>query len=354
MRPAFAFKNVWKNKRSHKKKFILSACLMLIMAGFWLHQSPDVPSPPPVKQVEAEIVTPGPIQKTVRLIGTIRPKHHTVLLAKSAGLLDILLLSGEKVKKGDLIAKIINPDIEKNHELSIATENIAKTQYKRFQDLQKTGFVSPREIDEKKQSWIEAEKELYRTKIEQNNLRFYAPFDGIIGAFKIKEGTQVQEAAAVVSIYDPGSLTVEVDIPCTNLPEIKKHQTVIVFNHHYKLNHLQKMIDDETHMCPADVDIQCEHCLIGSTVSVDLVVKEKTNALVIPEQALFLKNATSYVYKIINNKTELTAVKTGIQEKDRLEIVEGLKAFDQVIAKSPDRLSPGLEVLVNSPAKTKG
>lgn len=337
---------VWKNKALIYKSTACISLLLLALSAYYLSQRKRPPEAPLPKMVEVERLMPTAIEKTISLIGTIRPKHATLLVAKGSGLLDTLRFSGEQVKKGELIAKIINPDIEKSYALSKATEQIANTQYQRFHSLQKTGFVSAREVEEKKQVWIDAQQERAKTKIELKNMRFYAPFDGIIGAFKIKEGAQVSEGATVVTIYDPNSLTVELDIPCTNKTQIEDKQPIYIFHQLHHLSHMQKMIDDESHMCPADVDIQCPHCLIGASVKVQLVVNKKSGVLVVPTQALFLKNGQPHVYKIIAGQVVSVAVHTGIQEKDKIEISAGLKAGDQVVIKSPERLYPGLVVAI--------
>lgn len=336
------------DKLFSKYKIIgLFALILTAFSIYFLFYSPVKNAPPsPAKIVEVVVLKPSTIEKTIRLIGTVRPKHATVLVAKGSGMLDILMSSGEPVKKGDLIAKITNPDIERSYKLSKETEELENTQYKRLQSLQKTGFVSAREVEEKKRIWIDSQKEKARTKIELKNMRFYAPFDGVIGAFKIKEGAQVTEGVPVVTIYDPNSLTVEIDIPCTNNHSIKEHQPIYIFDRVYHLNHVQKMIDDETHMCPADVDIQCPHCLIGASISSQLVINKKTGTLIIPTQALFLKQGKTHVYKVIDKKIELVKVKTGIQEKDNVEIISGLKSGDQIVSKNPERLYPGLEVSI--------
>ncbi|CAM2748723.1 efflux protein [Legionella steigerwaltii] len=315
-----------------------------IYSIFYYHAK--IAPPPATKIVEVVTVTPSTIEKTIKLIGTIRPKHATILVAKGSGMLDTLMSSGQTVKKGDLIAKITNPDIERSYQLSKQTEQLESTQYQRLKSLQKTGFVSAREVEEKKRIWIDSQKEKARTKIELKNMRFYAPFDGVIGAFKIKEGAQITEGVPIVTIYDPHSLTVELDIPCTNNHSIEENQPIYIFDQLFHLSHVQKMIDDETHMCPADVDIQCTHCLIGASVSSQLVVNKKTGTLIIPTQALFLKQGKTHVYKVIDKKIELVAVKTGIQEKDKVEIISGLKSGDKIVSKNPERLYPGLEVSI--------
>lgn len=347
----------WKNASKKLKITIpISVFLLLLLSYGLIHQRSKNPPAEPPKLVEIETLAPASIEKTIKLIGTIRPKHATVLVAKGAGLLDTLRSSGETVKKGDLIAKIINPDLEKNYTLSKDTQQIAKIQYERLHGLQKSGIVSTREVEEKKQAWINAQKERAKAKIELKNTRFYAPFNGVIGAFKTKEGTQIIEGTAVVTIYDPQSLNVELDIPCTNTTPVTKNQTVYIFKQRYHLSHMQKMLDDESHMCPADVDIQCTHCLIGSTVTARLVLKKKEHVLVLPTQAFFLKNGNTHVYKIVDKKIELVPVTTGILEHDKMEVISGLKAGEQIVIKNPERLYPSMEVSVYqaTPKNIKG
>lgn len=346
-----AIKNIWNSKWSLKNVFIIAIIILSLLVSFYLYIQPKAEPRKSTKVVEVETIIPKTIQKSIVLIGTIHPKHSTILVAKDAGLLDIILPSGTTIKKGDLIAKIINPDIEKNYQLSKDAEEIANTQYNRFLSLQKKGFVSVRELEEKKQGWIESQKDLAKTKIELKNMRFYSPFDGVIGAFKIREGTQINTGDAVVTVYDPLAITIDLNIPCSHLKNIKVNQPVHVFNQIYHLNHLQKMMDDETHMCPADVDINCKSCVIGDSVTVQLIIKEKHHALVIPTQALFLRNGKLSVYKIINNHIVFAAVKQGIQDKEKVEIISGLKPGDQIIIKSPARLYPGLEVAIFQPSK---
>lgn len=353
LRLKLAIKNIWNNKWSLKNVFIIAIIILSPLISVYLYiQSKEEPRKS-TKVVEVETISPATIQKSITLIGTIHPKHSTILVAKDAGLLDILLPSGKTIKKGDLIAKIINPDIEKNYQLSKDAEEIANTQYNRFLNLQKKGFVSVRELEEKKQGWIETQKDLAKTKIELKNMRFYSPFDGVIGAFKIREGTQINKGDAVVTVYDPLTITIDLDIPCSHLKNIKVNQPVRVFNQIYHLSHVQKMMDDETHMCPADVDINCESCVIGDSVTVQLMIKEKHQVLVVPTQALFLKNGKLSVYKVINNHIEFVAVKQGIRDKEKVEIISGLNSGDQIIIKNPERLYPGLEVAIFQPSKKK-
>jgi len=335
----------WKSKYYWQQIAFISSLLIIlfVIAKFLSHPKPAESTE---KYVETESVSLQNIQQTIRLLGTIHPTHATILTAKGAGLLDTLVPTSQKVKKGTLIAKIDNLDTENNLQLSAKAEDLAKLQLDRFQPLLKTGFVSAKEVEEKKQAWIIAQKELSHTKIELDNLRFYAPFDGIVGAYKKREGAQVGLGEAVVTIYDPSSLVVDFDIPCGNLTTINEGQSLKVLGKSYKLTHLQKMLDEDTHMCPADVNIQCDDCLIGSTVDVDLVIAEKKQVIVIPFQAVFLRNSKPFVYTVENDKVALISIETGLHQQETIEVTAGLKSGQQIIVKGQDRLYPEMPVKI--------
>lgn len=339
---------------SKKHYFIvLFSCLLVcgaLLYYFFFSSKRD--ETPPVKLVEVVHAHPGKIEETVSLLGTINSKHAAILYAKANGRLVIVIPPGQEVQKNTLLAHIDNPDYEKAVKLSEAAEQIAKIQYERLIVLQKKGFVSSKEVDEKKQAWIEAQKALSKAKIDLDLLRFYAPFDGIVGAYKKKDGMQVSPGDSILSIYNPVTLVVDFDIPCTTIKGIKNGQKVSIFNKSYPLSHYQKMIDEESHMCPADVDIACKDCLIGSTVAIDLVVQEKMDTIIIPVSAVFFRNGQAFTYVVIENKIQLVPIRTGIKNNASIEVTQGLQKNVQVVIKGQDRLYPNMPVEIYQPAKT--
>ena len=106
------------------------------------------------------------------------------------------------------------------------------------------------------------------------------------------------------------------------------------------------MVDPNTNMSPAIVDYPCENCFIGENIDVDLIVAKKNNVIVIPASSIFLKNGISSVYIVENNKAILKPVTTGIQEKEQIEIIEGIKELDVVIVCGQSRLYPFAKVKI--------
>jgi membrane fusion protein (multidrug efflux system) len=103
-------------------------------------------------------------------------------------------------------------------------------------------------------------------------------------------------------------------------------------------------LDEDTHMCPADVDIRCPTCLLGETVRVSLVVRAKPSAIVVPEDAVFLRNGQAMVYVVDNKQVKLKRVKLGIKQDDKVEITKGLHAGELLIIRGQERLYPEITV----------
>jgi membrane fusion protein (multidrug efflux system) len=190
------------------------------------------------------------ITQTARLIGTIKAKRSTVLAAKSTGTLDYLVQAGQKVSKGSLIARLENSELENVYTILKDAVKIAKDRYHRLLTLEKSNAASKHAVEERKNQWIEPEKALSDAKIELDKTHFTAPFEGIVGAYKILEGSQVQEGDPIVTFYDPSEVIVEFDIPAPLLSQIEDGKIAIINKKQYRISHVQKMIDPDTWSCP--------------------------------------------------------------------------------------------------------
>ncbi len=343
------YKRLKKLRLKYKKTSIFIVLVILISISYILYHAirSNIMPPQNAKVVEVEIAKLQTIQQTARFIGTLRSEQSTTLVAKSKGILDRFVNSGQHVKKGELIAQIDNKDIERNFKLSQDMEHIAKLQYDRFSQLQKTGVISQNALEEKKGTLIDSQKKLTDAKIAMDEIKIYAPFDGIVGIFKIREGSQVQEGDVLVSFYDPSSTIVEFDVPLSIMNVIHDGSTVFIDKKPYPLTYIQKMLDEETHMSPAYVNIDCNNCIIGSTIDVNLVVRDKNSVIVVPFEAVFLREGKTFVYIVKDDKASLTPVELGIREKELVEITSGLQKNDVVIVRGQARLYPGVPVIID-------
>lgn len=331
--------NIKQKFLAHKKKIML---LFVLCVGFGIYKYfiQSKSSYNEEKTVEAIAVKKSRIRQTANFIGTIKSSQQTTLVAKTKGILNIQAKPGQFMQKGELIAKIDNKDIEHNYEILKEAEEVARLQFDRSTALHKSGVLSKHAVEEKKSALLEYRKKLSDAKISLEELKIHAPFDGVVGLFKFREGSQVNSGDMIVAFYNPHSLIVDFDVPLSVAKQVEDGRPVFINGKKYKLTHIQKMLDEETHMCPAYVEIKCSDCIVGTTVDVRLVVKEVQSVIVIPYEAVFLREGSPFVYVVKENKAVLTPVELGIREKKSIAIVSGLEEGEQLIAKRPDRLYP--------------
>ena len=331
--------------QQHKSPMWFYKIVSLVLC-LWMAACSEKPAQPPVKVVEVAAVQKGDIQESITLLGTIRAKKKVLFTAKSSGILDYVAETGDSVSKGTLIAQLENGDLEKSRSLAEETAQIAQQQYNRMRALESSNALNKQTIEDSKRAWLETQNALSQANMAWEQTRFVAPFDGIVGVYKSREGDQVQTGDPIVTFYDPNQLFIELDIPTKFVKYLKVKQSVMVQGKPFTLTSLQKMIDSDTHMAPATVDFSCPGCLVGEVISVQVPIQIHHAVYWVPTESIFQKEGKSYVYVVQENKLKRVAVKTGLQEKTRLEIISGLKEGDVVVIKGQDRLQPDMTVQV--------
>lgn len=333
----------------NKRFAIIAGLIFLVIIGlgyrfFMIYMTAKYSKMMPAKIVEIEKISLGNIQQTSKFIGKITSKNSTRLVSKKTGIVAELVKSGSIINKGDLIARIEDLDIEKNYKLAKESEQIASAQFQRAKELYKTGLSSKNELEAKKNLWIASQSNLSNIKLALDQNIIEAPFDGIVGTFKIYQGSQLQAGEKIVDFYNNKNFIVEFDLPPDAMKMIGENARVIIFNKEYKITTIQQMVDEKTRMCPASVEVGCLKCIIGSIVDVNLVTEEKFNVKIAPYNATFIRNGQNFVYIVKDNKAEMTQVTLGIRQKDKVEILSGLEQGDLIISNGINRIHPGSDV----------
>lgn len=295
----------------------------------------------PPKVVETITLKKKPIHQSVSLFGRIRAKLDYTHVAEADGVLDHALLAGQPLKKGDVFASLSNPDVSKTYELAKNAEKIAFEQYQRSQKLLEKKAVSHKAAEADRTQWIEAKQKSLQTKIALKKTQFKAPFDGVLGVFKKREGAYIQRGDEVVTIYNPEELVVEIDIPEKYVRDLSTSNQVMIEDKRHPLTQLQRVVDPATNAAPAFIDIGSSSSLVpGAIVSVDLVLQEKDEALAIPRESLFIEGDKNFVFVVKEDKAIKQEVTLGISQENDVEVVSGLKKGDLVVNKNPTRLMP--------------
>ena len=82
----------------------------------------------------------------------------------------------------------------------------------------------------------------------------------------------------------------------------------------------------------------------GMFVRVRLIFEQRNNVLLIPEQALVADSKAPYVYRVVDGRVQRVPIRTGLRRDGQVEVIEGLRAGDEVVSAGQMKLRDGAAV----------
>ena len=324
---------------------------------------------------------PGESSSKLVLPASLRGNTETQIYARTNGYLNAWYKTiGDQVKKGELLAVIDVPELEQ--ELAQAHAAIAqikvrlefaKTTLKRWTLLKDTDSVILQEYDEKRNAVLQAEADLAAAQVNAKRLekvesyrRIVAPFSGVITRRVLDVGslitTGTQELFALTQT-DPLRLTVWV--PQVYAENVKVGQEVAVrqIESHEKpviahIDHVAGALDPVNRSRQVDITLNNSDggLLPGSYVEVAIKVMGKVSPMVAPVNVLVVNQAGTHMVTVdAENRIAFRPVTLGRDYGREIEILEGIKPDDLLVASPSDLLVEGemvTVVLPNEKSKT--
>ncbi len=306
-------------------------------------------------QVNGVVVQPQQLGNIVRSSGTVLPSESVDLVAEAAGRIEkIFFKEGTHVNKNDLLVKINDDDLRaqlKKYELQI---QLAAEQEKRQKQLFDISGISKEQYDIalNQVNTLKADRENLAASIRKREIR--APFDGRIGLRYVSEGGYVSQTTRIASIQKINPLKIDFAIPEKYAAEVSVGDSVQFSSEEADLKFTGTLYAIEPKIDPATRTLQlralCSNTLEkvfpGAFVHIELQLKNISNALMVPTQAVIpvLKGQTMLVRR--NGVVVSLPIKTGIRTASAVQIVNGLSAGDTVITTGLMQLRPGMPVNV--------
>jgi membrane fusion protein (multidrug efflux system) len=186
-----------------------------------------------------------------------------------------------------------------------------------------------------------------------------APFDGIVGIRGVSLGDYVKDGTDLVNVEDVRILKVDFRLPERNLAQVRVGQGIEVIADALPNERWQGVIEAINPRIDANgrsLEIRARlenssgQLRPGMFVRVRVITGERTNALLVPEEAIVPQGSEFFVYRVVDGQARRVAVKIGVRRDARVEIVDGLAAGDQVVTAGMRLSRDGQPVkVVNSP-----
>ena len=221
---------------------------------------------------------------------------------------------------------------------------------------QLAGGLSPAAVEAKRAAVSKAERNIDALAKQRDDMVIRAPRNGVIGFRQVEVGSYVQPGQKILSVVDNSSIYVDCQISEQDIAAMQTGQTVELqieaLGRAYsgKVIYVSPAADAKTQSFTARIALTNADQAVKSGMFArgQVEVMQKAQALFIPKEALLEKNGQYTIFVITaDNKAESRNVKIGLRNDREVEIVNGLKAGDQVAVTNMSRLRPGMEVSVN-------
>ncbi len=305
----------------------------------------------PVARVTVLQVEPRTMMRTELLPGTVVPRTKVALESKITGrILELNAELGQSVRAGDVLIRIQAPEMGAQVEKASAALELASKNEARIAKLFARQAATQAELDAARSQLMQATA----AAAEAGSMLAYAivkaPFDGVVSGKFADVGDLSTPGRTLVEIEDPAGKQFQANVPETLMTGLKEGgKNGLQFPGSQKnVGASLAEIDpagapsSRTWLVkwdlPPDVNARS-----GAYGQVAIPVGE-SELIQIPIAALMLRGQLEQVFVAEDGHAVLRLVKTGIRAGDRVEILSGLMAGDQVVTQHPVELRDGQPV----------
>lgn len=304
--------------------------------------------------VEATKVRQMTMRDDAEAVGSLRSRRSVVLRPEISGRITQLNFSdGQRVRKGQLLVQLDDQLPRAQVQQSRAELSIARANHKRNQELVAQGFISQRSVDESAANLEVAEAKLALAEATAQRLRIVAPFDGIAGIRGVNVGDYLKDGADIVNVEDLDAVYVDFRLPERLQNKVKTGQTArVAFDALPGVQYSAVVLAINPQIDADGRSLAVRGCIDnrrlqlrpGMFARVTAVFGERSDANVVPEEAIVPDGAAPYVLRVVAGPEEgsqvakRTPVRLGARTPGFVEVVEGLAPGDVVVTAGQQRL----------------
>jgi RND family efflux transporter MFP subunit len=344
----------WVRARASGRAGLLvpAAALVAVLVWWRLGRPVEVTTVAPVRGTAVEIVY---------ATGAVEP----VRWAKVASLIrdrivDLCHCEGKTVAKGDVLVRLDDREPKAQLQELKAREEFAKREMARVTDLLGRGVATTQAFERLSADLrqIQALISLQLEKISEYTIA--SPMDGVVLRRDGEIGEIAEPGQVLFRVGVPKPLQVVAEVNEEDIPRVAVSQAVLLRTDAFAGRRLDGKVNEITPMgdavartyririaLPDDTPLH-----VGMSVEANIVTREKTNALLIPADAVI----GSTVVVVESGRVHLRQIEIGIRATRSVEVLSGLGDNERIASPAPTSLADGSRVRVrvgDQPGRSK-
>ena len=308
-----------------------------------------------VLQVEAFIVKGDTVENNIFTTGTLLANEDVELSSESSGIVrDIYLTEGAEVKKGDLLIKINDSDLQAQLNRAKFRLNLAEDREGRQKQLLEKGGISQEEYDAtlNEVNVLRAEVALIEAQIDKTEIR--APFSGRLGLKYVSDGSYISPNSRITTLQDIDPIKIDFSVPERYAAQVEVGTKVSFHVQGIEETMIAEVYAKEpsinTETRTLQVRARSENTdgklLPGAFADLELTLSTIDDALMVPTISLVPELEGQKAFVVKNGKVEPHSVQTGLRNDTRIQILDGVQPGDTVLTTGLLQVRPGMPVKV--------
>ncbi|MEQ9405667.1 MAG: efflux RND transporter periplasmic adaptor subunit [Cyclobacteriaceae bacterium] len=250
---------------------------------------------------------------------------------------------GDFVKKGQVLITLQDQEFENNLQLEGKKLNLelAQNNLNKQKSLHEKGGVTLTELKNASIEFVNAKYSYENAQIQQGKMSVRAPFDGVIVEMPYQtSGVKIDQGQDLFKIMKFNLLLLDIKLPEKHLVEVRKGQTVIITNYNLvkdtltgQISQISPVIDPETRTFQSMLEIQNNDLLLrpGMFVKAAILSEKRENTIVIPKETIISRQNGKVVFIVENGIATERSIKTGLENQNVIEVIDGLKVNDRLV-----------------------
>ena len=292
---------------------------------------------PPIV-VDVLIASAKPVSNTLEVNGTVVANEYVELHPEASGRLTYLYVpEGKLIKKGTLIAKINNADLQAQVDKSKVALDLAEKTEQRDKQLLAVNGINQSDYDAALNivNGFKADIEYNQALLDKTILK--APFDGYIGLRQVSVGAYVTPSTLIATLLQLDKIKIDFTVPEDYSSTLKVGGMVDVdMDENGKTRKAQIIaIEPQVNLSTRNMTVRAilenSNANPGSFAKVILHSGLNKSAIMIPTNALIPDDKNNQVVLVKNGIAIFSNVTTGIRLSNNVEITGGIKPGDTIV-----------------------
>ncbi len=306
-----------------------------------------------VAPVAVSQIQPGAFASHLLLVGEVDALQNALISSETSGVLRrVVARKGAHVQRGDTLLHIDSRMLEAQLATAEASLENAGLDYEIARKLYESGQgISESDFHKAGNGLRIAEAQVQTARVQLENCFVLAPFAGTVAERHVDVGELVSPGTPLIRLVQEDQLKVTCGVPENQAYTVEVGNPVSLsiteagFSQESTVSWVGTVIESRSRTLPVEISLHADRSIRpGMVCEVRLQRTTNQNAIVVPISVVQKTREQNFVFVVEQGRAQQRQVSLGNREGDKVEVLKGLSAGDQLVVSGFRNLVDGQPV----------